>query len=84
MVEQNIHNVEPTVRIGKQGITQAQISEMIKQLRKRQIIKIKLLQSFTEGKSREERRKVGEELRKATKSTIVLHTGNSIVLQRSS
>ncbi|MBI2549466.1 YhbY family RNA-binding protein [Candidatus Woesearchaeota archaeon] len=82
MVEQNIHTLEPTVRIGKQGITQAQISEMIKQLRKRHLIKIKLLQSFIEGKSREEKHQIMEQLRNVTKSTLVMQTGNSIVLQR--
>jgi RNA-binding protein len=40
-----MQNLKPTVWIGKQGCTQTMIDEIISQLRKRRIIKVKWLQN---------------------------------------
>jgi len=37
--------IKPTVRIGKRGLTEAQIAEIAKQLDKRKTVKIKVLKS---------------------------------------
>ncbi len=47
-------SIEPTLRIGKQGITEAQIKELKKQLLARKLVKIKFLQSFLKEKDRKE------------------------------
>lgn len=40
-----ISSIEPTVRIGKKGLTEAQIIEIIKHLDKRRTVKVKVLRT---------------------------------------
>lgn len=46
--------IESTLRIGKNGLTEGQIKELEKQLRARKLVKIKFLQSFLQEKDRKE------------------------------
>ena len=46
--------IEPTIRIGKSGITESQIEEIKKQLKKRKLIKIKFLRSFIESNDKKQ------------------------------
>jgi RNA-binding protein len=41
--------IEPTIRIGKNGLTDNQIAEIKKQLKTRKLVKIKFLKSFFEN-----------------------------------
>jgi RNA-binding protein len=39
-------DIEPTIRVGKLGLSQGTIAEIQKQLKKRRMIKIKILKNF--------------------------------------
>jgi RNA-binding protein len=64
-----------TVHIGKEGITQTIIDEIVKQLKKTKLVKVKLLPALE--KDRDE---AGSELAKATTSVLVEVRGRTVVL----
>ena len=68
---------QPSVRIGKTGITDNLIEEIIGQLNKRKLVKIKINKGIYE---RDDRALVWEHLADATSSVIVLARGNVGVL----
>ena len=68
---------QPSVRIGKTGITDNLIEEIIGQLNKRKLVKIKINKGIYE---RDDRALVWEHLAEATSSVIVLARGNVGVL----
>jgi len=68
---------QPTVRIGKTGVTENIIEEINEQLAKRKLVKIKINKGIYE---RADRIQVWEDLSKATSSVIVLARGNVGVL----
>jgi RNA-binding protein len=72
-------SLEPLVRIGKNGITENVVIEIIRLLRKREIIKIKLLHAFLEENNR---KIIAEELAQKTNSIIVEQVGGIVVLMR--
>ena len=53
-LKDNARQLEPTLRIGKNGLTEGQIQELKKQLLARKLVKIKFLQSFLQEKDRKE------------------------------
>ena len=65
-------NIEPTIRIGKKGLTDQQLNEIEKQLNKRKLVKIKLLRSFLEDK---DKKKVFKEIAEKTNSKLVYSAG---------
>ena len=69
--------IEPCVRIGKNGLTDTMISEIIKNIKKHKLIKVKLLKSFIHDK---DKKQVAQEIAEKTKSKIVKITGFVIVL----
>lgn len=46
--------IDPTVRIGKKGLTDQQIEELNLQLDKRKLVKVRLLRSFLEDKDKKQ------------------------------
>jgi RNA-binding protein len=64
-----------TVRIGKDGITQTVIDEVIRQLKKTKLVKVKLLPSVER-----DRKEAGAELAKATSSVLIEVRGRTVVL----
>ena len=68
---------QPSVRIGKTGTTDNLIEEIIGQLNKRKLVKIKINKGIYE---RDDRALVWEHLAEATSSVIVLARGNVGVL----
>ena len=68
---------QPSVRIGKTGITDNIVDEIIAQLKKRKLVKIKINKGIYERDSRKE---VWEYLAEKTSSVIVLARGNVGVL----
>ena len=68
------HNLQPTVRIGKSGITEALIDELAGQLKNKKLIKAKAL-----GCDRNEVRRIAEELAQRTSSELVEVRGNTMV-----
>jgi RNA-binding protein len=69
----------PLLRIGKNGLTEGSINEIKLMLKKRGLIKIKLLRSFTEGKDKKESAK---EIAEKTDSILVESLGNIVVLSK--
>lgn len=71
--------LSPMLWIGKNGITDALILELIKLLKKKKLIKIKLLRNFVEENNKKEVAKI---LAQKTKSEIVDIIGFTITLYR--
>lgn len=67
--------LQSTVHIGKEGITQTIIVEITKQLKKTELVKIKLLPALEM-----DRKEAGSELAKATYSALVEVRGRTVVL----
>ena len=68
---------QPSVRIGKTGVTENIIDEIIGQMKKRKLVKIKINKGIYE---REDRALVWQHLAESTSSVLVLARGNVGVL----
>lgn len=71
--------MEATVRIGKSGLTEGIIKEIIKQLDRKKTVKIKCLKSFIADKDKKE---VAEELARKTNSELTSRIGFTVVLHK--
>jgi len=67
--------LEPTVRIGKAGLTNAIVEEIKSQLEKKEALKIKVL-----GATRDEIKTISQELVRRTETELVEIRGNTITL----
>jgi len=78
-VKSIVHELEATVKIGKQGLTSGIVEEIKKQLKKKKIVKVKFLGSFVSGKD-----KAGlfAELAMKTNSRILHKVGFTAVLAK--
>ena len=74
----NHHRLDPTVRIGKDGITQNIITQIKEQLRKKGTIKVKF---FASGLG-EDKKAAIESLAAQANATIVHQVGFVVVLER--
>jgi RNA-binding protein len=79
MLRSKAHNLAPVIRIGKNGLTDAMILEIIKVLKTQRLVKIKLLKAFIEDK---DRKAIGPEIAAKTRSTLVQQTGFVVVLYK--
>lgn len=71
--------VSPTLRIGKNGINEGVLNEIKKQLKVKQLIKIKFLKSFF---NENELKEVFTDIAKETESEIVDMIGHMLVLYK--
>lgn len=71
--------LEPTVRIGKNGLTDSAVEEIRKQVKKRGIVKVKMLRSFVEGKKKKE---VALKVAEQAESELIDSVGFVFVLKR--
>ena len=78
-IKQKSKLLTPTIQIGKNGLTDSLISEVKKQIKKRNLVKIKLLRSFAEDK---DCKQVAADLASKTSSALIDHVGHVIVLKR--
>ncbi len=69
--------LEAVIRIGKNGLTESAIDELIFQLKKDRLIKVKLLKPFLEGK---DRKSLGKEMVEKTGAVLVQQVGFVVVL----
>jgi RNA-binding protein len=76
--------LEPTVIVGKNGLTEGTIEQIKSVLKKKKLIKIKLLRSFVaeEEDSGLSKRQVGEKLAELTNSILVDVVGFTISLAK--
>jgi len=72
-------SIQPILRIGKSGLTENVIKEIKRQLKKRNLIKIKLLKSAAQ---RDSRKKFAKELAQRTDSELIQQVGFVIVLKK--
>jgi len=72
-------NLEPTIRIGKNGLTDSIIEEIICQLNKRKLVKLKLLRAFAEDI---DKKVFAKEIAEKTGSNVVHHVGFVITLYK--
>ncbi len=74
----NHHELEPTVRIGKAGITDTVVDDVKKQLKKKKIIKVKFLPAaVTDNK-----KALAKELAQKVNAKIIHQVGFVVVLER--
>lgn len=80
-LKEKAKHLDITVRIGKSGISDAQIEEMKKQLRKRKLIKVKMLNSFTSSEDFDKKEAIEEILTK-TGAELIEKVGFVMVLTK--
>ena len=69
--------LEATVHVGKEGATQTVVEEIVRQLDKHKLVKVRVLQSLE--RSREE---IADELAQASGSVLVEIRGRTVVLAK--
>ena len=74
--------MEITLRIGKDGITEPVLSELVDQLKKRDLVKVKANKSISSD--RKYRQQMFSEISERAGSTIVFQRGNVAVFWRTS
>lgn len=73
------HHLNPIFQVGKNGVTDNFIEQIIDVLEKRELIKVSVLQNCLEDKD-----VIAEEISKKTDSNIVSIIGNTIIIYRES
>ena len=68
------HSLEPVLQIGKGGVTASVVKEILLQLKKRKLIKIKLL------KAAGDRKKLVDEIVSKTNGVLIRSVGRVVVL----
>lgn len=68
-------SIEPIIRIGKEGLNEKVIGEIMKALKKRKLIKIRILKSSKENKGR-----IIDEITAKTGSVLVEKVGSVVVI----
>ena len=71
------HDLDPILQIGKEKLTEKVIKEILRQLKKKKLIKIKLL------KSAGDRKELTEQITTLTKATLIRSVGRVVVLYKS-
>ena len=74
------HDLEVTMRVGKEGITEPLLTELIDQLKRRDLVKIKANKGVTSN--RKNRKELFSVIADRTGSTIVFQRGNIAVFWR--
>jgi RNA-binding protein len=73
------NQISPILNIGKNGITDALIEELNKQIKANRLVKVRVLKSAEEGK---DIKTIANEIAEATKSTLIEVKGRAVVLYR--
>ena len=76
------HNLEITIRVGKDGITESLLSELIAQLKRRDLVKVKANKGIISN--RENRKEIFSQIAHRAGSTVVFQRGNIAVFWRTS
>lgn len=73
------HQISPILNIGKNGVTDALIEELNKQIKANRLVKVRVLKSAEEEK---DVKVIAEEIAEATRSTLIEIRGRTVVLYR--
>jgi RNA-binding protein len=76
-LKEKAHGLEPLVRIGKLGLTEAAVNEIRHHLKKKKLVKIRLLKSCLDNKDKEELKDV---ILRKTGALLVSNVGFVITL----
>ena len=68
-------NLDATIRMGKSGVTQALIEEIKDQIKRKDVVKVKLL-----GTKREETKQIASDLAERCNAELIDVRGNTVVL----
>ncbi|MBU0614840.1 MAG: YhbY family RNA-binding protein [Nanoarchaeota archaeon] len=79
IIKQKAKALEPTVRVGKAGLTEKLIQEIISQLKKKKTIKVKLVKGALEGS---DKKKLAKELAEKTGAELIDQVGFVVVLNK--
>jgi RNA-binding protein len=71
--------MKPTIQVGKNGINDSLIAEVVKQVKKKSIIKIKFLKNFSEIN---DVKQSFEYIVQQTKTHLVYNIGNTLVISK--
>jgi len=74
----NHHEIQPSIRIGKAGITDNVVKQVIALIKKKKVIKVKFLPSAIKTDKKE----LVKELAEKTRTRIIHQVGFIVVLQR--
>lgn len=78
-LKQKAKSLEPSIRIGKSGLTESIIDEIKIHLKNKKLVKVKLLKSSIQGK---DKKAVARELAEKTNSILVDRVGFIVVLYK--
>ncbi|MBS7606270.1 YhbY family RNA-binding protein [Candidatus Bathyarchaeota archaeon] len=78
-LKKRVSSIEPTVRVGKKGITEAQIKEILKQLEARRTVKVKVLKSALVGETVED---IAQRISSETGSRVIQIIGRTFTLYK--
>ncbi len=77
--KERVHEIKPTIWIGKSGISDTVIKEIQSQLKKKKTIKVKILKSALDEKTKEE---ICAEIVEKTHAEIIQKTGFILALKK--
>jgi len=78
-IKRRLSGEKPTIQIGKNGVSHKLVKEIEKQLEKKEMVKIKILQSALEG---EEAREIASKIAEQTVSSLVEVRGHTFMLYK--
>jgi len=78
-IARRISLIEPTIRIGKKGVTEAQIKEIMKQLEVRRTVKVRVLRSALASESLEN---IAQRISAETNLKIIQIIGHTFTLHK--
>jgi len=78
-IKSELDTEKPTIWIGKDGISQQILNEISRQLEKREMVKIKILQTAL---GEEEAKNIASKVAEKTESTLVDLQGHTIILYK--
>jgi RNA-binding protein len=78
-IKRRLSEERPTIWIGKNGASQESIKEIEKQLEKKEMVKIKILQSALDGK---EAKEIASKIAEQTEASLVEVRGHTFMLYK--
>jgi len=77
------HELQPTIHIGKNGVTSEIMEELRKQLNTKRVVKVKMLKTFTETvENKKERKKIAQQMARESGTVLEGITGFVFVLRK--
>ncbi len=78
-IKRRLSEEKPTIQIGKNGVSQKLVEEIEKQLEKKEMVKIKILQSALDGKEAGE---IASKIAEQTEASLVEVRGHTFMLYK--